>query len=340
MPLDREAPQKTRVYTKRAPVAEVLGDLRAMDPRPPPAPEAQPGPDPEQQARKARRLGLGLLLAAVVSFVILRLLPSEQEGLSVLFGFVCFLTLFGGFMVLIVSFTGGVGPLMETSRFMEERFLAPYKEQRRLLLATLLQRFQVDLDAKAPVDVTLDLTSPLAQGNRVHHGKHGTGTREDFVQPWLSLRGPFADGTELRLSVVDQVRILRRTKTTALKSKTKQKRSGGSLMTVALRVKPERYPGLAAMEAHALGAVRLPPGARLKRVRVAEDRVELRVLLDEDWVAQAPRAPSKVPPDEAEPADEAEPDASRTVTMMLLSLYQVLNHSSSRGQPGNVRSTS
>ncbi|NNC18045.1 hypothetical protein HJC22_20220, partial [Corallococcus exiguus] len=53
-----------------------------------------------------------------------------------------------------------------------------------------------------------------------------------------------------------------------------------------------------------------------------------------DWVVRrtkptSPSEPIVLPPN----------DASRVVTMMLLSLYQVLNHSSSQGQPGKKRST-
>ncbi|RKG68025.1 hypothetical protein D7W79_34685 [Corallococcus exercitus] len=333
MPLDLEAFQKTQVYQRRATVAEVLEDLRAMDPRARPVPEARQ-PEPTGPPKNtAARIGVGMLVAAVVALAILWFLPSGLEGLTSLMGFLFFGLLVGGILTLVASSMGSEfdSPLSASS-WPEERFVAPYKEQRRLLVATVLQRFQVDLVQDAPVDVTLDLTLPLDDRKRVHRGKHGTGTREDFVDPWLSLQGRFADGTQLQLSVVEQVRLVHRTKVLPLKVKTKRKRSGVSLMTVALRVKPERHPGLAAMESRARDAVRLPPGARLKRVRVAEDRAELRVLLDEDWVVQAPRTPR--------PQGSSKPDASRTATMMLLSLYQVLNHSSSQARPGNVRSTS
>jgi hypothetical protein len=194
----------------------------------------------------------------------------------------------------------------------------PHTKQRRLLLATVLQRFQVDLLADAPVDVTLDLTLPLDSSKRVRtenlEGKRGPGTRADFVDPWLSLQGRFADGTHLHLSVVDQVRVVERMKVMPLKTRTKTRRSGVSLMTVALRVKPERHPGLAMLEDPARSAVRLPPGVKLKRLRVAEDRVELRVLMNEGWGVQG----------RGRPVDARKTDASRTATMMLLSLYQVL----------------
>ncbi|CAM4484285.1 hypothetical protein [Corallococcus exiguus] len=345
MPLDLEVFQKTQVYQSQATVAEVLEDLRAMDSRPQCVSKAQAEPS-DIPTVNTSGLGWGLLLVSAVSFVIFWLLSSEHErtleGPSSLLLLLCFGSFVGGLLLLGASWTA---PRDSSDRMSssgpEERFVAPYKEQRRLLLTTLLKRFQVDLVQDAPVDVTLDLTLPMDPRKRVHAGKHGTWDREDFSDPWLSLRGRFADGTRLQLTVVEQVRMLERTKTLPLKVKTQRKRSGASLMTVALGVKPERHPGLADMEERLQDAVRLPSGVRLKRLRVAEDRVELRVLLEDDWVARPTKVLTlaDVPPGEPLRRPPTKTDAARTATMMLLSLYQVLNHSSSQGQPGKMRST-
>lgn len=335
MPLEPEAFQKTQRYQVSATVPEVL---EALAPKPTPA----PSPEPESRPTSGfARLGKGLLVVSALSFVGIQLLPSERsgtaEGVFAILFFACFISLLGGVISLIASAVGpGPGFSSRTSPWPGgEAWEPPHKEKRRLMLATVLQRFQVDL--LADVKVTLDLTQPmdpsklagkgpLGKAKQVK-GQQGPATREDFVDPWLSLQGRFADGTQLHLSVVDQVRVVERMKAMPLKTKVKRKRSGVSLMTVALRVKPERHPGLAARQDHARSAVKLPPGVKLKRVRVDEDRAELRVQMDEGWVAHA-RA-----------VDARGPDASRTVTMMLLSLYQVLNHSSSQGQSGKMRST-
>ncbi|RKI39543.1 hypothetical protein D7Y27_21750 [Corallococcus sp. AB004] len=341
MPLDLEAFQKTRVYQRRATVAEVLEDLQALAPQSKRAPEVKPAPA-RSERDGMRRLGKGLLLATGVCIGALWLLPLDQR--SGFFGLLLMLSFFmglGGAMVVIASWLGaGFDSPMGASFWPATRSVEPDKEQRRLLLATLLQRFRLDLLDAGPVEVTLDLSSPLAFGKSVHQGKHGDGTREDFADPWLSLQGRFADGTHLNVSMVDQVRMLKRTKTLPLKVKHQSKRTESSLIQVALRVKPERHPGLSAMEGRVRGVVQLPPGATLQQLRVAEDRMELRVLLKEGWVAQA-RAPepSDLLPGKAQKASARKPDASHTVTMMLSSLHQVLNHSSSQGQPGKMRST-
>lgn len=311
MPLDLEAFHKTRVYQARATVLEVLEDLRRM---------AEPPPEPPlNKFQILARVGTGLLVTGILGLVGVGGAPGGRPPAWVSLLLISMLPI--GFLALVVGKV--FGPDLKAGF---PRRPEPQMEQRRLLLATLLRRFQVDLEPDAPVDVRLDLTSVLEGHKRVQLHNEGQRTRQDFVDPWLSLQGRFADGTQLQLTVVDQVRTLSISKVSASgRLKTKARRSGVSLMTVALRVKPERHPGLAALEASAQGAVRLPPGARLKRLRVAEDRVELRALMDEDWVARS-QEPSKT-------------DASRTATMMLLSLYQVLNHSSSQGQPGTMRST-
>lgn len=306
MSLELSEFQKTYVYETRAPVAEVLEDLKAL------------GKLDGRAERRRILMGIGSFVSMClgISFAVL-----SQWLLSG--------ALFATSIVLFILWMRSKHTDLDDRRYG--------------LVAALLQRFQVDLDANAPVDVKLDLAPVDAERKCVGKRKRGRWDSEDFADTWLSLHGRFADGTHLHLSAVAHLQKRRRTGLgISGKTKTKTKRKGKSLLQVGLRVKPERFPGLTALEARARDAVKLPPGARLKRLRVAEDRVELRVLLDEDWVARPPKAPrpSEVPSgDRPRPEAPSKTDASRAVTMMLLSLYQVLNHSSSRAQPGKKRST-
>ncbi|RKG89333.1 hypothetical protein D7W82_07260 [Corallococcus sp. CA049B] len=300
MSLDLSEFQKTYVYETRAPVAEVLEDLKAL------------GKLDARAERKRILMGIGSFVSMClgISFAVL-----SQWLLSA--------ALFATSIVLFILWIRSKHTDLDNRRYG--------------LVAALLQRFQVDLDANAPVDVKLDLAPEDAERKCVGKRKRGRWDSEDFTDAWLSLHGRFADGTHLHLSVVEHVQKRKRYgRGSSGKTKLKTKRKGKTLLQVGLRVKPERFPGLTALEARARNAVKLPPGARVKRVRVAEDRVELRVLLDEGWVARGPKVAE---PSESLPGrSPSKTDASRAVTMMLLSLYQVLNYSSSRGQPGNVRS--
>ncbi|RKH39315.1 hypothetical protein [Corallococcus sicarius] len=213
------------------------------------------------------------------------------------------------------------------------------------LVATLLKRLQVDMEPDSPVSLTLDLAPNDEAHKRVRQGPRGRWQCEDFTDAWLDLQGRFADGTHLHLSMVEHLQKRSRTQRNARgKTKTKRKQKGKALMQVSLRVKPERYPGLADLDASARSAARLPPGIKLSRIRVAQDRVMLRALLAHDWVLQAPKpAPSpavKGKGAKAPASTELKQDASRTATMMLLSLYQVLNFSSSLRKRGDARAIS
>ncbi|WP_147448869.1 hypothetical protein [Corallococcus terminator] len=207
-------------------------------------------------------------------------------------------------------------------------------DNRRYGLArVLLQRLQVDLAPDAPVRLKLDLRQPDVREKRVRQDMVGWWRTEFFVDPWLTLEARLADGTFLRIRMVEKHQKRERYKTSASgKTKKKSKRKGFARLEVSLRVKPERHPRLGTLKGQTTNATRLPPRVQLERVRVAADRLSLRVRLAGDWVARAQKAPE----DPETPAFWKEAlekdDASRTATMMLLSLYQVVRYARRRGK--------
>ncbi|RKI03528.1 hypothetical protein [Corallococcus sp. AB038B] len=286
MALDTSEFKKTYVYEASAPVAEVLADLKTLG---------------ELDAWAERRrilMGIGSFVCVCLSISFLIL---SQWLLSA--------ALFATSIVLVILWTRSKHTDLENRRYG--------------LVSTLLQRFQVDLDANAPVDVKLDLAPEDDARKCVGKLKRGRWDCEDFTDAWLSLHGRFADGTHLHLSVVEHFQKRKRYgRGSSGKMKLKTKRKGKTLLQVGLRVKPERFPGLASQAANAKKAVRLPQEVMLSRLDVTQDRVAMRALLGRDgrdWVVRRtkPTSPSELivlPPN----------DASRVVTMMLLSLYQVL----------------
>ncbi|WP_043320854.1 hypothetical protein [Corallococcus coralloides] len=299
MALDTSEFKKTYVYETRAPVAEVLADLKALG-----------------------------------------TLDSRAEWMRILMGIGSFV-----FMCLGISFAVLSQWLLSAALFATSIALfilwmrskhTDLENRRYGLVAALLQRFQVDLDANAPVDVKLDLAPVDEERKAVGKRKRGRWDSEDFADTWLSLHGRFADGTHLHLSAVEHLQKRRRTgRGSSGKTKTKTKRKGKTLLQVGLRVKPERFPGLADQRANAKKAVRLPPEVVLSRLDVAQDRVSMRALLGKDgrdWVARRPK-----PATPSEPTVLPPHDASRVVTMMLLSLYQVLG-ATHRKAPARGRS--
>ncbi|MBN9681195.1 MULTISPECIES: hypothetical protein [unclassified Corallococcus] len=306
MPLELSEFQKTYIYETRAPVAEVLADLKALgelDAR-------------AERRRRAQWLAAWLLMAfsvagcALLSVVVAQLSSAKQDT-------------WGGLPALVAAASFAAGIVLFIIRSRAGR--TDLDNRRYGLVATLLKRFQVDLDANAPVDVKLDL-APVDEARKcVGKPKRGRWECEDFTDAWLSLHGRFADGTHLHLSAVEHLQKRKRYgRSRSGKTKLKTKRKGKTLLQVGLRVKPERFPGLAGLGANAKRAAKLPPGVALSRLDVAGDRLSMRVLLDREWsvVTTKPAPPKgKTPKGVVPPATQ---DAARAATMMLLSLYQVL----------------
>ncbi|WP_147446978.1 hypothetical protein [Corallococcus sp. CA054B] len=317
MSLDLSEFQKTYVYETRAPVAEVLADLKLL---------AELDARAERKRRALWIAAWSLMVFSVagcglLSAVVGQLSFAQQDT-------------WGGMplVVAVASFATGIALFVLRSRAGR----TDLDNRRYGLVAAVLNRFQVDLDANAPVDVKLDLAPVDEERKAVGKRKRGRWDSEDFADPWLSLHGRFADGTHLHLSVVEHLQKRRRTgRGSSGKTKTKTKRKGKTLLQVGLRVKPERFPGLADQRANAKKAVRLPPEVVLSRLDVARDRVSVRALLGKDgrdWVARRPK-----PASPSEPTVLPPHDASRVVTMMLLSLYQVLG-ATHRKAPARGRS--
>ncbi|NOK09190.1 hypothetical protein [Corallococcus exercitus] len=306
MALDPSAFQKTYVYETRAPVAEVLADLKSLEAL-------------DAKAEQKRRtlwitawslLAFSILGCALLSLLVGQLSFEQQDALAGM-----------PLLVGVASFVAGIVLFILRARAGR----TDLDNRRYGLLATLLKRFQVDLDVNAPVDVKLDLAPRDEERKCVGKTKRGRWDCENFTDAWLSLQGRFADGTHLHVSMVEHLQKRKRYgRSSSGKTKLKTKRKGKTLLQVGLRVKPERFPGLAGLHAHAKQAARLPPGVALSRLDVAEDRLSMRVVLDQEWsvLTTKPAPPAgETPQGRAPPATQ---DAARAATMMLLSLYQVL----------------
>ncbi|WP_404366719.1 hypothetical protein ACIHQR_38040 [Corallococcus coralloides] len=236
----------------------------------------------------------------------------------------------------LLQLTGGVGVallVVGLLLFLWRYTLRPRDlDNRRYGLAqVLLRRLELDLAPDAPVRLKLDLRPPDALDKRVKQDLVGWWSTDFFVDPWFMLETRLADGAFVRIRMVERLQKRERSKTSASgKTKTKTKRKGFARLEVSVRVKPERYPGLERLKVRATAATRLPRKVELERVRVAAGRLSLRARLSGQWVARAGREPgSPETPAFWKQALEQD-DASRTATMMLLSIYQVLG--STRGR--------
>ncbi|AFE03353.1 hypothetical protein COCOR_00226 [Corallococcus coralloides DSM 2259] len=196
-------------------------------------------------------------------------------------------------------------------------------DRRRLLAIRVLKRLQADLPPAEPVHLRLLLLPwPNGPGSGVARPGYWKEMPADWLDAWLLLETRLADGAHLRLSAVERRRYRLTRWPGNFPGYLRTKHRDVLFMDLQLRVKPERHPKLAALtESRARSAVRLPRGAQLQRLRVAEDRLRMRVRCGDDcWVAVRP----KVDPN-AKRTPYYGPDMSLAVTQMLLSLYQMLH---------------
>ncbi|WP_255208512.1 MULTISPECIES: hypothetical protein [unclassified Myxococcus] len=286
--------REERVYRCSGPVGELREDLerlRVLD------------VEVEQARRSWGQSTLLCLAAAVIIFIFRTTLEEGPEDALALQ-----LTQWAGLALLV----GSVGCLTVYLRFRSLDL-----ENRRYTLASqVLHRLRRDIGPDAPVKLVLDFTPVDSPGKL--QGKRVTPTgwdAENFADPWFTLQTRLLDGTHLRIAMVQWLEKRSRTRRSSSgKTKTKHRKRSWALLQVQLRVKAERHPDLALLEPEARQAMRLPDGAAVDKLQLGEDRMSLRTLVESEWDA-GPAIPSNAV------------DAPKTVVMMLLSLYQVLNYS-------------
>ncbi|WP_228559578.1 MULTISPECIES: hypothetical protein [unclassified Myxococcus] len=286
--------REERVYRCTGPIRELREDLerlRLLD------------MGVEQSRRKWRKSAWVCLAATVVVFIYRMTLDEGLEDALALR-----LTLWPGLVML----AGTVGCFVVYLRFRRLDL-----ENRRYTLASqVIHRLRRDIGPDASVRLELDFTP--ADSSEKLLGKHTTPSgwkAENFSDPWFTLQTRLLDGTHLRIAMVQRLMKRSRTRRSASgKYKTKHRQDSWALLQVQLRVKAARHQDLALLEPEARQAMRLPEDVAVDKLQLGEDRMFLRTLVEKDWDAGPNVQGDAV-------------DAPKTVVMMLLSLYQVLNSS-------------
>jgi len=188
-------------------------------------------------------------------------------------------------------------------------------ENRRYeLVSKILSLVGADIDPDAAVTVQLDL-SPTEQSSKLESkGERGRWKVKYYVDPWLSVEGRFLDGTRFRLALTEYFqRRTRWAQSRSGKMKRKSKSKTATRATLQLKVKPSKYPGLDKVAGSAQGAVQLPEQATLRGVSGDATGLVLKAGMPLGWTAPPPGEPDQ------------DHGGARTVAMMFMSLYQVLN---------------
>lgn len=281
-------------YRNEAPCARILEDLGRM---------AQWQREGAQRRARLTTLAwvsplAGLFLLFAVFFVS-NGLDSGAEAIAWLYYFVPLL-LFVVPLVTIIS-----------REFLSTAGVDPRRQELVLQTMTLLQE---DVSPEALLTLQMDLRP-------ADHADKLAGTRttrtgwnsKHYLDPWLSLQGRLLEGTSFQLDMTESLDQRSRSKRSRSgKTRYKTRRMEESFVRLRLRVKPERYTQLLRIGEQARGAVRLPQGARLKALRVEEDRLDLTVRMNAPWVS-------------AQAADAISVAGTHVVAMAFLSLFHILH---------------
>ncbi len=176
------------------------------------------------------------------------------------------------------------------------------------LIKPLLSLVSRDSKENTAFNINLVFSSPTAKNKQVSSGNHPNRRRwkvQLFHDQWCNFEGELLDGNRFQLTLSELNRIASgRNPRGKYKSKTKLK---GSEIILKLNCSPRQYGAIKVLREEAREAIQLPPGVEVKGLKMTDKAILLNVI---------------VPPDSGAKSQEA---LYKIVTMMFLSLYQILN---------------
>lgn len=180
------------------------------------------------------------------------------------------------------------------------------EDRRYELLGEVLPLLATDLADDARLRVRLDLLRADHKSKFKRKGQAGVWKVKFYEDPWLRLEGRFLDGTAFLLEVVEYFQHRGKwSRSSSGKSKYKSKTKSATAFRLRLRPRAKRYQHLGTLAPSAAKAVQLPAGADPKGVSCEDGSLGLTCKLKRDWKAGL--------------------EGERTVALMFLSLYQILN---------------
>jgi hypothetical protein len=179
---------------------------------------------------------------------------------------------------------------------------------RHELIKPLLSLVSRDSKENATFNIHLVFSSPTAKNKQVSTGNHPNrrGWKVQLFQDqWCNFEGELLDGNRFQLTLSELNRIASgRNPRGKYKSKTKLK---GSEIILKVNCSPRQYGAIKVLREEAREAIQLPPGVEVKGLKITDKAILLNVI---------------VPPNSGAKSQET---LYKIITMMFLSLYQILN---------------
>jgi hypothetical protein len=174
----------------------------------------------------------------------------------------------------------------------------------------ILEMLARDSNREQNFRINLNFTKPTARSK-----KHSTSNHpyrpgwklEVYHDLWLNISGTFLDNTKFQLTILDINQVSsgwKRSRSGKRKYKTKTKFNNFEV-AITLKYPFKKYGAVKAIKlADAQAAIKLPNWATCKKINISDRAIFLRVKVDSKRSLE---------------------DVSQVVTMMFLSLYQILN---------------
>ncbi|MFH7030873.1 MAG: hypothetical protein ACHBN1_37380 [Heteroscytonema crispum UTEX LB 1556] len=297
MAIQLETFRKTPIYQGSATVASILSELNEL---------AEIGEAAKFKADKYKKQGqyyiLGIVLSIISMILVLITIPSNSGFALGDFRFI---------LLLLASIFFIVACIRAFDKANEYQQLNVTNKLRTRLIKDILKMLGRDMDSSTNVDVYLSFKPIPIKDNLVgtvpHPAKEGWEI-DNFQHQWLKIKGQFLDKTRFGLfatglSKTQYGRKLGRRGKIKYKSKTK---AAGLDVTLSLTYPQRRYGAIKILKDEVNGAIQLPNFCRLRGLRVTDKAINLTVRIEPNM------------------ADNQQ-DVYKTITMMFLSMYQVLN---------------
>ncbi len=181
------------------------------------------------------------------------------------------------------------------------------------LFAALVEMLRRDMPKDATIAVALDLSRPTEKRKKTGTGKAGHWDVVYHQDPWLKLRGRFADGTTFQVAMIDKTQLRNRWKRSASgKNKRKTKTKAATVALVKLSPKAKRYPDLPRVAGEVRKLVRIPSWCEVKEATASAEELTLVTTTAAQWSVRG-----------ADPATKF--DGFELVGAMFFSLYEALH---------------
>jgi hypothetical protein len=213
--------------------------------------------------------------------------------------------------LLIIAIIGFILAVLYAS-FMQENFtILNFAYYRYESTKQVLQMLNRDIDNISEVELQLSFKTILAKENKkytIAH-PHKSGWKIDHYQDeWLKIKGQFLDKTRFGLTAIELSKNQygwERVRSGKIKYKSKTKKLGLDVI-LTLTYPLKRYGAVKVLQNEAMGAIQLPTYCKIRGLKITEKSINLAVRISPDM-------------------SEKKHEIYQTITMMFLSLYQVLN---------------